>query len=62
MAESGKPTAKKASGAEWYYPAVTVEWGRPRVLPHGDRYETRGKAKAAAARMLKELAEDTPND
>ena len=53
-AKAGLPTATKASGAEWYYPAVTVEFGRPRALPHGDRHETRGKAKAQAKRLLDE--------
>jgi hypothetical protein len=55
-AVAGMPTATKDSGAEWYYPAVTCEFGRPRRLPHGDRHETRGKAKAEAKRMIKEAA------
>jgi hypothetical protein len=51
---AGRPTAAKDSGAEWYYPAVTCEFGRPRRLPHGNRHETRGKAKAEAKRMIDE--------
>jgi hypothetical protein len=58
-AKAGMPTAKKISGTEWYYPAVTCEFGRPKQLPHGERCETRGKAKASAARMIKE-AKETP--
>lgn len=52
-AKEGNPTATKDSGAEWYYPAVTTAFGRPKRIPGGDRYETRGKAKAAAKRMIK---------
>lgn len=57
-AKAGMPTATKDSGAEWYYPAVTCEFGRPKRLPHGERYETRYKAKAAAKRMIKAAQED----
>lgn len=52
--KAGLPTATKDSGAEWYYPAVTCEYGRPKRLPHGDRHETRGKAKAQAKRIIDE--------
>jgi len=55
-AKAGLPTASKDSGAEWYYPAVTCEYGRPKRLPHGIRHETRGKAKAEAKRMLDEAS------
>jgi hypothetical protein len=58
--KAGIPTATKQSGAEWYYPAVTCEYGRPRRLPHGDRHETRGKAKAEAARLIKEARDAKP--
>jgi len=33
---------------------VTTEYGRPKRLPHGDRHETRGKAKAEAKRLIDE--------
>ena len=52
--KAGLPTATKDTGAEWYYPAVTCEYGRPKRLPHGDRHETRGKAKAQARRMIQD--------
>ena len=55
----GEPTATKDRGAEWYYPAVTSEFGRPKRLPHGNRHETRGKAKAEAKRMMGEA--NTPS-
>lgn len=55
--KAGLPTATKASGAEWYYPAVTTAYGRPMPLPHGERQETRAKAKTVAKRMLKEAAD-----
>jgi len=54
----GKPTATKDRGAEWYYPAVTCAFGRPRRLPHGNRHETRGKAKAEAKRMIDEATKE----
>jgi len=54
--EANKPTATKERGAEWYYPAITVPYGKPMRLPKGDRYPTRGKAIAAARRILKERA------
>ena len=50
--KAGRPTASKDSGAEWYWPAVTCEYGRPKRLPHGSRHDTRGKAKAEAKRMI----------
>jgi len=50
--KTGQPTAVKSKGAEWYYPAVTVAFGPPKVLPHGDRCETRAKAKSAAKQIL----------
>ena len=53
-AVAGKPTATKATGVEWYYPAVTCEFGRPKRLPHGNRHETRGKAKRMIDEALKE--------
>jgi hypothetical protein len=53
-AKAGQPTATKERGAEWYYPAVTTEYGRPKRLPHGNRHETRGKAKAEAKRLIDE--------
>tara|TARA_R110000824_G_scaffold4307_5_gene20634 strand:- start:1403 stop:1591 length:189 start_codon:yes stop_codon:yes gene_type:complete len=51
-AKPGLPTAVKDRGAEWYYPAVTCEFGPPKRLPHGERHETRGKAKAEAKRII----------
>jgi len=51
-AVAGQPTATKASGAEWYYPAITREFGRPERLIGGDKFETRGKAKAEARRII----------
>jgi len=58
-AKSGQPTASKDRGAEWYWPAVTVEFGRPKRLPHGGRHETRGKAKSEATRMIAEATAPT---
>lgn len=56
-AKPGLPTAIKARGAEWYYPAVTCEYGRPAKLIDGQMHATRGKAKAEAARLLKSASE-----
>jgi hypothetical protein len=52
-AKIGLPTATKDSGAEWYYPALTNKFNRPTRITGGGRYETRYKAKAKAARMIK---------
>lgn len=60
-AKAGKPTATKDRGTEWYWPAVTCEYGKPKRLPHGDRHETRGKAKAQAKRMI-EAAPSLPKE
>ena len=58
-AVAGKPTATKDRGAEWFYPAVTCEFGRPMRLPHGNRHETCGKAKAEAKRMIDEALRES---
>ena len=55
--EGGKPTASKMQGAAWYYPAVTVAYGRPRRID-GERFETRGQAIKAARAILKEREAD----
>jgi hypothetical protein len=51
MPEYGKPTAKKQSGCEWYWPAVTTVHG-PKVLPHAGRYGTRYSAMKEARRLI----------
>ena len=48
-----KPTAKKVRDEEFYYPAITRAFGRPKALTYSTKYETRSKAKAAAKRILK---------
>ena len=58
LASAGKPTATKDRGSEWYYPAVTCEFGAPKRLPHGNRHETRGKAKGEAKRMIDEALKE----
>lgn len=42
--EAGKPTAVKGRGTEFYYPAITTNFGRPKALPHGDLPPTPAEA------------------
>lgn len=57
MTDYGLPTAKKVRDCGWWLPAVTTAAG-PRALPHGDRQDTPGKAKAEARRILSTLSKD----
>ena len=54
--EAGKPTAKKVSGTGFYMPAVTTAFG-PKVLPHGERKDTRYQAVKEAKKLLAEASE-----
>lgn len=53
MSEAGKPTAIKARGAEWYYPAITTAFGS-KALPNGDRQGSRYLAIKEAKRIIEE--------
>lgn len=58
----GKPTAKKANGACWWYPAVTTAFG-PKVLPYGDRQDSPYKARKEAERMIASIpSQEVRND